>query len=185
MKRQSLRRLFTSGVIATGLLVSSTAALANNMFLKIDGIEGESLDSKHPGAIDVLSWSWGQSTGTGQDARGRQPATCIQDLNFTKSIDSSSPELIMNAVLGEVAQNAVLTVRKAGGEQQEFLKLIMKNVTVVSFQTGASGDGRLPTEQVTLHFESIRGEYRKQDLKGNLGDVIPWEFTGGNAACRQ
>ncbi|MPZ51099.1 MAG: hypothetical protein GEU75_17675 [Dehalococcoidia bacterium] len=28
-------------------------------FLKVDGIEGESVDDKHPNEIDVLSWNWG------------------------------------------------------------------------------------------------------------------------------
>ncbi|MGB7991069.1 MAG: type VI secretion system tube protein Hcp, partial [Candidatus Methylophosphatis roskildensis] len=33
--------------------------MAVDFFLKIDGIEGESADSKHKKEIDVLSWSWG------------------------------------------------------------------------------------------------------------------------------
>jgi len=30
-------------------------------FLRLDGIPGESVDDKHKGEIDVLSWSWGES----------------------------------------------------------------------------------------------------------------------------
>jgi type VI secretion system secreted protein Hcp len=29
-----------------------------DVFLKVDGINGESTDSRHRGEIDVLSWSW-------------------------------------------------------------------------------------------------------------------------------
>ena len=32
---------------------------AVDYFLKIDGIEGESQDSKHKNEIDVQSWNWG------------------------------------------------------------------------------------------------------------------------------
>jgi type VI secretion system secreted protein Hcp len=35
--------------------------MAVDMFLKVDGIEGESQDEKHAKEIDVLSWSWGMS----------------------------------------------------------------------------------------------------------------------------
>ena len=34
---------------------------AFDYFLKLDGIPGESVDAKHKGEIDVLSWSWGES----------------------------------------------------------------------------------------------------------------------------
>ena len=112
MKRQGLHRLFTAGVLATSLVASSTAAFANDMFLKIDGIKGESADSKHKDEIEVLSWSWGESNGAARTARGKQSAACIQDLHFTKYIDSASPGLIMSGVTGDVAQSAVLVVRR-------------------------------------------------------------------------
>ncbi len=161
MKRQGLSKWFTSGVLAMSMLASSTPALASDIFLKIDKIVGESNDEKHKDHIEVLSWAWGQSTGTGRTARGIQRASCIEDLSFMKFVDSSSPALIMNAVLGEVAQTAVLTVVRPGSHesQQEFLKLTMENVTVVSFQISGSDGSPIPTEAVTLHFESIKGEY--------------------------
>ena len=33
--------------------------MAVDMFIKIDTIDGESLDDTHAKEIDVLSWSWG------------------------------------------------------------------------------------------------------------------------------
>ena len=38
--------------------------MALDYFLKLDGIPGESVDAKHKGEIDVLSWSWGESQPT-------------------------------------------------------------------------------------------------------------------------
>ena len=39
--------------------------MANDYFLKIDGIEGESADHKHKGEIDIMSYSMGATqTGT-------------------------------------------------------------------------------------------------------------------------
>jgi len=185
MKRQGLSKLFTTGVLATGLLAVSTAASAQDIFLKVDKVTGESLDEKHKGAIDIMSWAWGASTGTGRSAKGLQPASCVQDLHVVKQTDSSSPELIMNSVTGEVAQDAVLTVRKAGRDQQEFLTLTMKNVTVVSFQLSGSDGSGPPTESVSLHFDSMTGAYRRQKPDGTLEPAITWDITGGNAACQR
>ena len=185
MKRQGLSKWFTSGVLAMSMLAASTPALASDMFLKIDGIKGESQVKGHKDEIEIMSWSWGQSTGTARVKKGRLPATCIQDLHLMKQIDKSTPALITNGILGNVAPTAVLTLTKDSGEGTalEFLKLTMKNVTIVSFQTSASDGGGLPTESVSLHFESMTGEYRQQDIKGLPGDAITWDITAGNQAC--
>ena len=72
----------------------------------------------------------------------------------------------MNGVTGTVASDAVLTVRRAGDRQQEFFRLKMTNVSVVSYQI--SDGSEEPTESVVLHFDSMHGEYFRQDDKGNL-----------------
>ena len=47
--------------------------MAVDMFLKIDGIPGESTDDRHKDEIDILSYAWGESQpGTGMhDRAGR------------------------------------------------------------------------------------------------------------------
>jgi hypothetical protein len=35
--------------------------MAVDMFLKLDGVKGESKDKNHPKQIGLLSWSWGMS----------------------------------------------------------------------------------------------------------------------------
>lgn len=185
MKRQSLRAFFTTGVFATSLLASSSAMAAVDMFLKVDGVTGESLDDKHRGEMDVLAWSWGQSTGTARTGRGTAPAVCIQDLSVTKYIDSASPELIMNSMVGEVAPTAVLVVRKAGARPLDFLTLTMRNVTVAAYNTGGSGGEDRLTENVVLHFESMQGKYQKQNSDGTaVGSPITFEIAAGSANCR-
>ncbi|MDQ3349287.1 MAG: type VI secretion system tube protein Hcp [Acidobacteriota bacterium] len=155
------------------------------MFLKVDGITGESTDDKHRGEIDVLSWSWGESTGTARTSRGPLAAACIQDMSLTKYIDSSSPALIMNAMSGEVVPTAVLVVRKSGETQFDFLRITMKNVSVTAFQTGGSGGEDRITENVVLHFESMQGQYHKQRADGTADAPITWNISAANSGgCR-
>jgi type VI secretion system secreted protein Hcp len=175
MKRRSIG-LFVVIMVAL-LFTPSSAMAAVDVFLKITGIKGESNDSAHKDEINVLAWSWGESTGTAKTKHGVLPAACIQDLSVMKIIDSASPQLILNSVTGVVAPEAVLTMRKAGPTPVEPLILKMTNVTVVSYQI--SGSSELPTESIVLRFESMRGEYRRQKPDGSPDTPIFFDISGG------
>ena len=90
--------------------------MAFDCFLKLDGIEGESHDSKHKNEIDVQSWSWGQSqTGThGSGGGGGAGKVSMQDFHFVMGVNKSSPKLMLACATGEHIKKAVLTCRKAG-----------------------------------------------------------------------
>ena len=79
MRRSSFKGLVAAGLMATSIVSSTSVVSASDMFLKISGVKGESQDSKHKDSIDVLSWSWGTSTGTGKVKRGSLAPQCIQD----------------------------------------------------------------------------------------------------------
>jgi type VI secretion system secreted protein Hcp len=177
MRRRSAIGLFLAVMVAAPLCTPSSAMAAVDTFLKIGDIKGEVVDIGHKDEIEILSWSWGASTGTARTKKGLLPAACIQDLALMKSIDSSTPPLILNSVTGEVAPEAVLTMRKAGESPLEFLILRMTNVTVASYQISASSE--LPTESFVLHFESIKGEYRRQKEDGSAEAPIFFEVGGG------
>ena len=94
-------------------------------FLKIDGVDGESTDDKHKGEIEVESWSMGGtnagtfSSGGGAGCRQGRP----QDFHFVKKVDKSSAVLFI--VLHRAApEDRDLVCRKAGKDQQEFLKIV-------------------------------------------------------------
>jgi type VI secretion system secreted protein Hcp len=180
MKRSSLKRLVSTGVVATGMLAASSAMAAVDMFLKMDGVSGEATDPTHKGEIDVLAWSWGESTGSARTRRGVRPIACIQDLSLTKYVDSASPTLIMDTMVGTVVPTAVLTIRKAGASPLEYIVLTMRDVSVSSYQTGGSGGEDRLTENVTLHFQTMQGQYRKSDGS----DPITFEIGGESRGCQ-
>jgi type VI secretion system secreted protein Hcp len=148
--------------------------MAVDYFLKIDGIDGESQDDKHKGEIDVLSFSWGAtqmgtSSGGGGGGAGK---VSMQDFNFVMGANKASPKLMIACATGEHLKNAILTCRKAGGEQQEYLKVTMNDLLVSSFQTGgANGDGG-PMDQFALNFSKIEWEYKPQKPDGSLDSPV-------------
>jgi type VI secretion system secreted protein Hcp len=140
-------------------------------FLKIDGVAGESTDDKHKGEIDVESFSWGETnSGTsGHGGGGGAGKVSHQDLTVTKRIDKSSPVLFIACATGQHFKDALITARKAGGTQQEYLKMKMEDVLVSSYQTSASGGGGLVYETVSFNFSKLEIAYKEQKPDGTLG----------------
>jgi len=148
---------------------------AVDYFLKLDGIEGESHDSKHKNAIELESWSWGEAqTGTGHSSGGSGGGkVAMQDFHFVMKINKASPKLFLACANGEHIKKAELICRKAGKDQQEFLKVTMSDVLVSSYQTGGSGHSDIvPTDHISLNFAKIEYDYKPQEANGSLGASI-------------
>lgn len=148
--------------------------MAIDFFLKIDGIDGESQDSKHKNEIELLSWSWGasQSGTSGYGGGAGAGRVSLQDLSFTKRTDKASPKLFLACCTGEHIKNALLTARKAGKEQQEYYKLKMTDVLVSNYQTGGSGSDEIPMESISFNCAKVEIEYREQKPDGTLGGTV-------------
>jgi type VI secretion system secreted protein Hcp len=141
-------------------------------FLKIDGIEGECTDSKHKNEIDLESWSWGETQSGSHSFGGGGGAGKVQmqDFHFVMKINKASPKLFLACATGEHIKKAVLTCRKAGKEQQEFLKVEFSDLLISSYQTGGSGHGDIvPTDQISFNFSKIEMDYKEQKADGSLG----------------
>jgi type VI secretion system secreted protein Hcp len=148
---------------------------AVDYFLKVDGIEGESLDSKHKNEIELSSWSWGE-TNSGSMAYGTGGGAgkvSMQDFHFTMLMNKASPKLFLACATGQHISKATLTCRKAGEEQQEFFTATMSDILVSSYQTGGASHGEvIPTDQISINFSKIEYDYKAQDDKGKLGASI-------------
>jgi type VI secretion system secreted protein Hcp len=144
-------------------------------FLKLDGIDGESSDSKHKGEIDIESWSWGETqTGThGVGGGGGAGKVAMQDFHFVMRVNKASPKLFLACATGDHIKKAVLTCRKAGKEQQEYLKITLNELHVSSYQTGGSaGSDIVPLDQISVNFATYEMEYKEQKPDGTLGGAV-------------
>jgi type VI secretion system secreted protein Hcp len=123
-------------------------------FLKLDGIKGESSESKHKGEIDIVGFSFGASNPVTSQHGGGGGAgkVSIQSFTITKKIDKASPLLFKACATGEHIKKAVITMRKAGKGQQDFLEFKLSDVVISSVQMGQSSRGT-PQEQLTLNFK--------------------------------
>ncbi len=146
-----------------------------DLFLKIDGIPGESQDAKHKGEIDLQSFSWGETNESGPSRAAGAAAgkVAMQDFHFATRVNKASPVLFLSCAMGKHIKEAVLTARKAGKEQQEFLVFKFSDLLISSYQIGgAEAEGEIPMDQVSFDFSRIDFDYRAQKPDGTFAGPI-------------
>jgi type VI secretion system secreted protein Hcp len=150
--------------------------MAVDMFLKLDGIKGESGDSKHKDEIHIESFSWGMNqTGThGAGGGGGAGKVSMHDISVTKHVDKSSVELMLHCCNGKHIPSGLITVRKAGETPLEYLKIKLTDILISSVQESGHGGGDLLSENVTFNFAKFQAEYQPQgaDGKAQGGPVL-------------
>ena len=155
--------------------------MAVDMFIKITGVDGEAKDDKHKKEIDVLAWSWGMSNSGSAHMGGGAGAgkVNIQDLSFTKYVDSATPKLMLACCNGTHYGEVNMVVRKAGGTAVEYIKIKLEEVLITSVTTGGSGCEDRLTENVTLNFAKFKLDYTPQNEMGTAGTAIPvsWDIA--------
>jgi type VI secretion system secreted protein Hcp len=155
--------------------------MAVDMFIKLTDIEGESQDGAHEKEIDVLAWSWGmtQSGTTHMGGGGGSGKVNVSDLSFTKYVDASSANLMLFCCNGKHVAEGLLTIRKAGEDPVEYLKIKMEDVIISSVSTGGSGGMDRLTENVTLNFSKVEVVYTPQAAAGSgeAEKTMTWDIA--------
>jgi type VI secretion system secreted protein Hcp len=151
--------------------------MAVDMFLKIDGIDGDSSSHKHKGEIELLSFSWGltnKTSPTGGGGGAGKPV--VQDFTIVKEMSNSSPHLMERCCSGQHIPSVSLTLASKE-TKQEYLKIKLEDVLISSYQTGGSGGGAVPMDQVSFSFRSV--DIQAADRKGQFTQVSCDFLKGG------
>lgn len=143
--------------------------MAFDMFLALKpAAETECVVKGFEGQIQILAWSWGMSqTGTTHHGSGGGAGKVnVQDLSFTHYVDKATPTLIQACCTGKHFDEAVLSMRKAGGEALVYYTIKMTDVIISSVSGGSSAGDDQQTESITLNFAAFEVMYQPQDNKG-------------------
>lgn len=146
-----------------------------DMFLKLDGINGESEDSTHPNEIQLYSFTFGvNNQGAGGFGKGSGASKSdVHDIVVTKLTDMATAPLMKACATGKTIGDAVITIRKAGGDAPvEYLKADLKEVFVSQFHLGATDTGGIAQETVGLNFSKVEFHYTPQDNTGAPGATV-------------
>jgi len=139
----------------------------SDIYLKLDGIPGESKVKGHAGEIDVAAWSWGVSK-----TASHPPS--LSGLVISKYIDKSTPLLQKACCLRTSISNALLTCRTTGTGGMDFIKITLTKSLVAS--ASASGDTDSATDSFVLSYDRIQFDYFY--LQGNTPTTVTyqWDF---------
>lgn len=175
-----------------GIIAYSGSAEAGSMFLKIDTIPGESTDENHKEWIEVLSMGWGatQSGTTHVGGGGGAGKVNVQDMNFIKDVDRSSPKLFLAVANGQSISSAQFHFTSnfkdgsGGTEQLPLLDFKFSQALVTSYSISADSSGDKPTESFSINFAKVEYKYQEADKTGKAGGKVEvnWDIaenTGG------
>jgi type VI secretion system secreted protein Hcp len=145
--------------------------MSTDLFLKIDGITGESQDSNHKGWITVDSFTWGAIQQGNMSVGGGGGAGKVQfrDLSVQAHIDKASPAIMRYVANGKHINKVELSVCKAGGTQIEYCRITLEDVLI----TNAIFNGTTHTDLIGMSYQfqaaKVQTQYWEQSSNGGKG----------------
>jgi len=150
-------------VLATLLVVSALPLAAAGVFVKIEGIPGESSDKDHQGWIEVQSFShpsarFDSATGrsTMPDGSGSHQAG---EVSIVKIYGPSSSSLFNACADGRQIPTIHVELCGDGEGKDNCARYIMNDVSVTAVGLKRTGKKTPPTEQVTFAYDRIQWSY--------------------------
>jgi type VI secretion system secreted protein Hcp len=163
----------SSGGTDTGSGSDQGGGPSADIFLKLDGISGESTDEDHKGEIDVEAFTFNAKRASGK--------VKFSPLRVVKVYDASSPRLMQAAASGRHIRSGTLTFRRSGDPNGvEFLTYMLSDLTVTSYQEGgANADDRTLgslEDEVGLTPAKVQVTEKTVDASGKSGPVVSASF---------
>lgn len=153
-----------------------------DMFMRMSGVRGESLDAEHQDEIEISHWGWGvknSATFAMTNDQSVKQATA-DSVTITKKFDRASSTLAGYCAKGQHIDKATITCRKnAGDSKVEFMVLELMKVMVTNVRYESKGDVEEEPETITLSFSQFRVNYQIQDDDGDAGAVnqFGWDLA--------
>jgi type VI secretion system secreted protein Hcp len=142
------------------------------MFLKLDQVDGESIDQTHKDSIEIKDWTWA-TTNTVKwewNQGGQSTKVDVGFITVSKICDKASVTLYQNCVTGKHIPWAKITCRKNDGEAKfEYMILELKDVMVQNITFTGSGTDQSIDEKITLAFAEFKLTYNLQRDSGAVG----------------
>jgi type VI secretion system secreted protein Hcp len=150
------------------------------IYVKFDGINGESEDRDHLDWIDVLSYSQGQyiPDSSATRAGASRESSVFEEIILRKELDKASPNLAQAVCLGKVFPKVDIHVTRelSDGARITYYVYELKNVIVSRYHIGCSRDDEIPAERISLNFEQVKVTYTKFDLNGRSESIMEYSW---------
>lgn len=144
-----------------------------DIFLKLDGIGGESTDDDHKGEIDVEAFTFNAKRASGK--------VKFSPLRVIKVVDASSPKLMQAAASGRHIHSGTLSFRRSGDPNGvEFLTYKLSDIVVSSYQEGGANIDKRTLgsleDEVGLTPAKVQVAEKVVDSSGKAGPTVTASF---------
>lgn len=153
-----------------------------SVFVKYEGIKGESSDSGHEGWMDVesISWGVGRQINSNSSTQGDRESSnaVISDLQVTRFMDSATPKVFIESCCGTGKEVKIhLTKTGKGSGSDVFMEYTLKNALISNYTVSAhTQENNRPTETITISFVDVEVKYTPYDEDGNAEAAIAVGF---------
>jgi type VI secretion system secreted protein Hcp len=163
--------------------------MAFDVFMKVDGIPGESTDDKHKDWVELLSFSMGitHPSTAGSSGAAAAARADFQDFSVVKPQDKCSPKLALACAKGDRIKEIKIELCRAGGDKFKYMEYKMSDCVVTSWRPGGSAKGAdaVPLEEITFNFHKVDWTYSQQKRPdgsggGNVG--ASWDLMSNKGA---
>lgn len=163
--------------------------MAADYYLQLEGIKGESGDSRHQGWIECTSINWSitqpksatASTGGGHTAERAE----LGDIRISKLVDLASPMLAQLCACGKTIAKAKLEMQRAdgGGQPVKYFEVELENVLIAHIAPSFNG-GDVAAESLGLKFSKVKWKYTQQKIGGgaNGNTAGGWDLASNRIA---
>jgi type VI secretion system secreted protein Hcp len=149
-------------------------------FVKIEGIEGECSDDKHPGWIEIICYynSLDNNIVNTQSSAGRACAlrTEFGPFAFTKPIDKASPRIALACATGTHIETIIVELCRASSDKMTYMQYKLTNCIITSVRTSVTYGELFPSEDIEISFGRMEWCYT---LHNSSGDGPAGNILGG------
>lgn len=152
---------------------------AYNMFLKIEGVDGESTDDKHKDWIEVLSYSHGVSQPGAIQGGGGGTITRPEheEISIVKEIDKATPKLNLFCCNGKTFGGVQIELCRAA-DKETYMKYTLYDAIISAVKLKGepqTGEDR-PTEDVSFVYGKIDWVYTEFDANDNKVGTVETQW---------
>jgi type VI secretion system secreted protein Hcp len=156
-----------------------------DLFLKIEGITGESQDSNHKGWINVDSFTWGASQPGNMSVGGGGGAGKVhyRDLTVQTHIDKATPAVMKYVSNGNHISKVELSACKAGGSQTEYCRITLEDVLTTNVLFNGAINSEILSMSYQFQASKVKIQYWEQTSSGGKGaeSQSGWDIKANKA----
>jgi type VI secretion system secreted protein Hcp len=154
------------------------------LFLKIDGVDGDSKDKDHDKWIDILNWSWGAHHPSSMQMGGGTSggSAQVEQIRIQAKTSSATATLCKFLMEGEVKTINIHTTMKFKKEEKTWVEVELINASISSLDQSHDSDGQggnTSMDSIVISFEECKQLIWDQKEDGTRGAEKEWSHKVG------